>query len=52
MKDFNSAQEAALNNVEESPTKNSGRNDFWKGMLRTVLSISIYRKMTTTPFLQ
>ena len=30
-----------MNNVEESPTKNGGRNNFWKGMLRTVLGITI-----------
>ena len=41
MEDFNSAQDATLNTVEESPTKKSGNNNFWKGMLRTVLSITI-----------
>lgn len=29
MEDFNNAQDAALNNVEESPKKNGGRNDYW-----------------------
>lgn len=41
MEDFNNAQDATLNTVEESPKKDGGRNDFWKGMIRTVLSISI-----------
>ena len=41
MEDFTNAQDAALNNVEESPTKNGGGNNFWKGMLRTVLCITI-----------
>ncbi len=30
-----------MNTVEESPKKNGGHPDFWKNMLRTVLSISI-----------
>jgi hypothetical protein len=41
MEDINSAQDAILNNVAETPTKNNGRNDFWKSLLRTVLGISI-----------
>ena len=43
MEDINSAKDAALNNVEESPTPSKGgdQNNFWKGMLRTVLSITI-----------
>ena len=40
MEDINSAQDATLNNVETTPTKNNGR-DFGKGLLRTVLGISI-----------
>ena len=40
MEDINSAQDAALNNVETQPTKNSG-HDFGKSLLRTVLGISI-----------
>ena len=41
MEDFTNAQDATLNTVEESPTKDGGRNNFWKGMLRTVLGITI-----------
>ena len=41
MEDFTNAQDATLNTVEESPTKDGGRNSFWKGMLRTVLGITI-----------
>lgn len=41
MENFNDAQDATLNNVEETSTKNNGRNDFWKSLLRTVLGISI-----------
>jgi len=41
MEDFTNAQDATLNTVEESPGKNGGRNNFWKGMIRTVLSITI-----------
>lgn len=41
MEDFTNAQDATLNTVEESPEKNGGRNNFWKGMLRNVLSITI-----------
>lgn len=41
MEDINNAQDAILNNVAETPTKNNGRNDFWKSLLRTVLGISI-----------
>lgn len=45
MEDINSAQDAALNNVETPPT-NNGRNDFWKSLLRTVLGISISITLT------
>ena len=46
MEDINSAQDAILNNVAETPTKNNGRNDFWKSLLRTVLGISISITLT------
>ena len=46
MEDFSNAQDATLNNVEETQTKNSGRKDFWKGLLRTVLGISISITLT------
>ena len=46
MEDFNNAQDATLNNVEENTTKNNGRNDFWKSLLRTVLGISISITLT------
>lgn len=35
-----------MNNVEETTTKNNGRNDFWKSLLRTVLGISISITLT------
>ena len=41
MENINSAQDATLNNVEETPSNNNGHHDFWKNLLRTVLSISI-----------
>ena len=40
MEDINSAQDATLNNIDNTPQKNGG-NGFWKGLLRTVLSITI-----------
>ena len=54
MEDFNSAQDATLNTVEESSKKNGGHHDFWKNMLRTVLSISISIILTfgTTALIQ
>ena len=45
MEDLSNAQDATLNNVETPPTKNGG-NDFWKGLLRTVLGISISITLT------
>ena len=40
MEDITSAQDATLNNVED-PNAKKGGNGFWKGLLRTVLSITI-----------
>lgn len=40
MEDITSAQDATLNNVAEAPAKKDS-NGFWKGLLRTVLSITI-----------
>lgn len=41
MEDLTSAQDATLNQVEESPSNPGDHHDFWKGLLRTVLSITI-----------
>lgn len=40
MEDFSNAQDATLNNVENTPTKTGG-NGFWKSLLRTILGITI-----------